>query len=163
MHGIHCTRDWRKLYEVCQIRTIASHFWRYPGLLVRNGRTYLKHKNKCVHINSEVSHGKQCCTMKWEPCGVHASQCTIDWRKLYEVCQARTIASGFWRYPGVFVIGWTSLEIKIYCFNINSEINHIRYICTHSKPSSAHTSEALVYVKQEKLYLSHSNIMSKQN
>jgi len=52
-------------------------------------------------------------TMKWEPCGVHGIQCTIAWRKLNEVCQTRTLVSGFWRYPDVLVrIGNTSLKNK---------------------------------------------------
>ena len=57
----------------------------------------------------------KCCTMKWESCGVHGIQCTIDWRKLYEVYMTRTIASTFYRYPDVLVRnGRTSLEKRRY-------------------------------------------------
>ena len=54
VHGIQLTTDWRKLYDVCQTRTIASGLLRYPGVLVTIGRTSLKKKINCINIKSEV-------------------------------------------------------------------------------------------------------------
>jgi len=117
--------------------------------------------SKMDRLHLMLCHMETCCTMKSKPCSGAPDSAYNRLKKVVWLCQTKTIASGFWRYHDVLVrIGNTSLKKKTHCININTEI--IIIYSKYSKSSNAHTSasEALVYLIQEKVYLSHSNLMS---